>query len=130
MTLSNINLPTNKKFGYFFTSIFVLVSIYFFIGSILSWAILFAFTGMILFVITFLKEDLLLPLNKLWMRFGFLLGKIINPLVLGMIFFLIFTPIAFLMRLIRRDELRLKFKNKTSHWILRSQQKESFKNQF
>ena len=130
MNLSEIKLPSNKKFGYFFTSIFTVVSTYFFIGSILSWSIIFGFTGVIFFVITFAKADLLLPLNKLWMRFGFLLGKIISPLVLGMIFFLIFTPIAFLMRLSRRDELRLKFKNKTSHWILRSQYKGSFKNQF
>ena len=106
------------------------MSTHFFISSILSWAILFAFTGVMLFVITFLKADLLLPLNKLWMHFGLLLGKIISPLVLGMIFFFIFTPIAFLMLLCRRDELRLKFKNKTSHWILRSEQKGSFKNQF
>tara|TARA_B100000767_G_C19743329_1_gene527250 strand:+ start:484 stop:876 length:393 start_codon:yes stop_codon:yes gene_type:complete len=130
MDLSKIKLPSNKKFGYFFTSIFAIMSTHFFISSILSWAILFAFTGVMLFVITFLKADLLLPLNKLWMHFGLLLGKIISPLVLGMIFFLIFTPIAFLMLLCRRDELRLKFKNKTSHWILRSEQKGSFKNQF
>jgi hypothetical protein len=130
MNLSEIKLPSNKKFGYFFTSIFTLVSTYFFIGSILSWSIIFGLTGMIFFVITSAKADLLLPLNKLWMRFGLFLGKIISPLVLGMIFFLIFTPIAFLMRLSRRDELRLKFKNKTSHWILRSQYKGSFKNQF
>jgi len=130
MNLSETKLPSNKKFGYFFTSIFALVSVYFFIGSILGWSILFAFTGVILFVITFVKADLLLPLNKLWMRFGLLLGKIISPLVFGMIFFLIFAPVAFLMRMSRRDELRLKFKNKTSHWILRSEQKGSFKNQF
>jgi len=130
MNLSETKLPSNKKFGYFFTSIFALVSAYFFIGSILGWSILFASTGVILFVITFVKADLLLPLNKLWMRFGLLLGKIISPLVFGMIFFLIFAPVAFLMRMSRRDELRLKFKNKTSHWILRSEKKESFKNQF
>lgn len=130
MNLTEIKLPSNKKFGYFFTSIFILMSIYFFIGSILSWAIFFAFTGVLLFVITFVKADLLLPLNKLWMHFGYLLGKIISPLVLGMIFFLIFTPIALLMRLSGRDELRLKFKNKNSHWIFRSEQKGLFKNQF
>ena len=130
MKLSEIELPSNKKFGYFFTSIFALVSTYFFINSILSWAFPIFFIGVIIFIITFLKADLLLPLNKLWMRLGLLLGKIISPLVLGVIFFGIFTPIAFLMRLSGRDELRLKFKNKTSHWILRSQQKMSFKNQF
>jgi|TARA_B110000090_G_C13156822_1_gene359903 predicted membrane protein len=132
MKLSEIELPSNKKFGYFFTLIFTSVSIYFFINSMLSWAILFAFIGVIFFITTFVKASLLLPLNKLWMRFGLLLGQIISPLVLGIIFFGIFTPVAFLMRLSGRDELRLKFKNKTSYWILRNEpiQGDSFRRQF
>jgi hypothetical protein len=132
MKLSEIELPSNKKFGYFFTSIFALVSMYFLINSILSWAILFAIIVVIFFIITFVKANLLLPLNKLWMRFGLLLGKIISPLVFGIIFFAIFTPVAFLMRLSGRDELRLKFKNKTSYWILRNEpiQGDSFRRQF
>ena len=98
----------------------------------LSWAILFAFIGVIFFITTFVKASLLLPLNKLWMRFGLLLGQIISPLVLGIIFFGIFTPVALLMRLSGRDELRLKFKNKTSYWILRNEpiQGDSFRRQF
>jgi len=132
MKSSEIELPSNKKFGYFFTLIFTSVSIYFFINSILSWAILFAFIGVIFFITTFVKASLLLPLNKLWMRFGLLLGQIISPLVLGIIFFGIFTPVAFLMRLSGRDELRLKFKNKTSYWILRNEpiQGDSFRRQY
>jgi predicted membrane protein len=132
MKLSEIELPSNKKFGYFFTLIFTSVSIYFFINSMLSWAILFAFIGVIFFITTFVKASLLLPLNKLWMRFGLLLGQIISPLVLGIIFFGIFTPVAFLMRLSGRDELRLKFKNKTSYWILRNEpiQGDSFRRQY
>mgnify|MGYP006143122933 FL=1 len=132
MKLSEIELPSNKKFGYFFTLIFTSVSIYFFINSMLSWAILFAFIGVIFFITTFVKASLLLPLNKLWMRFGLLLGQIISPLVLGIIFFGIFTPVALLMRLSGRDELRLKFKNKTSYWILRNEpiQGDSFRRQF
>ena len=121
MKLSEIELPSNKKFGYFFTSIFALVSTYFFINSILSWAFPIFFIGVIIFITTFLKADLLLPLNKLWMRLGLLLGKIISPLVLGVIFFGIFTPIAFLMRLSGRDELRLKIKKNQKHWKDRSQ---------
>ena len=132
MKLSEIELPSNKKFGYFFALIFALVSTYFFINSMLSWAILFIFIAIIFFITTFLKADLLLPLNKLWMSFGLLLGKIISPLVLGIIFFGIFTPIGFIMRLSGRDELRLKLKNKTTHWISRTEQdqRSSFKNQF
>ena len=105
---------------------------YFLINSVLSWAILFAIIGVIFFIITFVKANLLLPLNQLWMLFGLLLGKIISPLVFGIIFFGIFTPVAFLMRLSGRDELRLKLKNKTSYWILRNEpiQRDSFRRQF
>jgi hypothetical protein len=66
------------------------------------------------------------------MRFGLLLSMIVSPIVLGIVFFGLFTPIAFLMRIYGRDELKLKFMNKTSHWILRSEplQTDLFKNQF
>jgi polyferredoxin len=95
-------------------------------------AYLFAVTALVLFLVTLVKADLLLPLNKLWMRFGLLLGMIVSPIVLGVIFFGLFTPITFLMRLSGRDELRLKFKQKNTHWITRDDmiQADSFKNQF
>lgn len=66
------------------------------------------------------------------MRFGLLLGTVVGPVVLGLIFFVIFTPIAFLMRLVGRDELRLKFKEKNTHWIKRGtpMQTDSFNHQF
>mgnify|MGYP006084535943 CR=1 FL=1 len=132
MKFSEEKLPSNKKFGYFFTLIFALVTTYFFINSIESWAFFFGTVVVIFFVSTVIKPNVLLPLNKLWMRFGLLLGMIVSPLVLGIIFYGLFTPIAFLMRLSGRDELCLKFKNKTSHWISRDEsiQRESFRRQF
>ena len=132
MKLSEIELPSNKKFGYLFILIFTLVATYFFVNSLHNWSYFFAIIVVILFGVTLIKADLLLPFNKLWMRFGLLLGRIVSPLVLGIIFFGIFTPIAFLMRLGGRDELRLKFINKTSHWILRDRTMEgdSFRRQF
>jgi len=84
-------------------------------------------------VATTFKEELLLPFNKLWMRFGFLLGLIVSPIVLGFIYFGLFTPISLIMRLVRRDELRLRLKNRTSYWIIRDPnhlKKTSFRNQF
>ena len=79
-----------------------------------------------------IKSDALLPLNKLWMYFGILLGMIVSPIVLGIVFFGLFTPIAMFMRLSGRDELRLKLTQKASHWISRSEpiKSESFKHQF
>ena len=132
MKIPEIELPSNRKFGFFFTFVFSLAAAYFFYSVEITWAYAFIIAALIFLVVTLLKSDALLPLNKLWMRFGFLLGIIVSPIVLGMIFFGMFMPIAFFLRLKGRDELRLKFNNKSSHWISRSKQIESdsFKNQF
>ena len=132
MKFSEIELPSNKKFGFFFTLLFAAASAYFYNSENMTLSFVFVAVSFIFLVITIMRAALLLPLNKLWMQFGFLLGRIISPLVLGIIFFGLFTPIATLMRLSGRDQLRLKFYNKSSHWILRSDpiKSESFKNQF
>ena len=132
MKFSEIELPSNKKFGFFFTLVFAIATGYFYLVASFTCVYVFAATVVVLFTVTVVKADFLLPLNKLWMRFGLLLGMIVSPIVLGIIFFGLFTPIALLMRLSGRDELRLKFKSITSHWISRSEpiQANSFKNQF
>ena len=132
MKFSEIELPSNRKFGIFFTFVFAVAAAYFYNSDIMTWAYLFSATSLIFLFITLVKDELLLPLNKLWMRFGLLLGIIVSPIVLGVIFFGLFTPIATLMRLIGRDELKLKLSRKASHWIPRSEpiKSESFKNQF
>lgn len=132
MKFSEVELPSNKKFGFFFTFIFAIVATYCFYFANMIWAYISTGTSLILFVCTVVRADILLPLNKLWMRFGFLLGIIVSPIVLGIIFFGIFTPIAIFMRLIGRDELQLKFTNKASHWISRSEpiRHNAFKQQF
>ena len=132
MKFSEIELPSNRKFGFFFTFIFVVAAAYFYYSANLTWTYVFIAAALAFLIVTLIKSDALLPLNKLWMRFGFLLGMIISPLVLGLIFFGLFTPIATLMRYSGRDELRLKLSNKSSHWISRSEpiKSDSFKNQF
>ena len=132
MKFSEIELPSNRKFGFFFTFAFAAAAAYFFHAESITWAYVFVTAALIFLLITLIKSDVLLPLNKLWMRFGLLLGMIVSPIVLGIIFFGLFTPIAILMRLSGRDELRLRFSHKVSHWITRSEpiKSESFKNQF
>ena len=132
MKFSEIELPSNRKFGFFFTFVFALSAAYFFYSENITWAYAFVAASLIFLLITLIKSDALLSLNKLWMRFGFLLGMIVSPIVLGVIFFGLFTPIAVLMRLSGRDEMRLKFSRKASHWITRSEpiKSESFKHQF
>lgn len=129
---NNIELPSNKKFGYFFTFIFLCSSIYFYFREINFAFYTLVFVSVIFFIITTFKANVLKPLNKLWMSFGIILGIIISPIVMGVIFFFIFTPIGILMRLYGRDELLLRLKNKKSYWIKRNEniQSNSFKNQF
>ena len=132
MKFSDIELPSNRKFGFFFTFVFVVAAVYFFNSTNMIWAYIFTIASLIFLFVTLAKADILLPLNKLWMRFGLLLGMIVSPIVLGVIFFGLFTPIAFFMRLSGRDELRLKLSKKASYWISRSEllKSESFKQQF
>tara|TARA_B100000768_G_scaffold157445_1_gene155512 strand:+ start:156 stop:554 length:399 start_codon:yes stop_codon:yes gene_type:complete len=132
MKFSDIELPSNKKFGFFFTFVFAILAFYFlFIDSIL-WAQALALLAVLFLLITVIIPQVLLPLNKLWMRLGLLLGMIVSPIVLGIIFFGLVTPYGVVMRMFGRDELRLKFTKKSSHWISRSEsiKSDSFKNQF
>ena len=129
---TEIKIPSNKNFGYFFTLVFIIIAGYFFINQSLSFAYIFGIISAIFFIITIFKAHLLLYLNILWIRLGLLLGMIISPFVLGILFFVFFTPMAILMKLYGRDELRLKIKKNISYWILRDNQikPDSFKNQF
>jgi len=133
MNLSDVELPSNRKFGFFFTAVFAVVGAYFLNEGSSDAAYLFFGLAAIFLLVTVVKADLLLPLNKLWMRFGLLLGMIVSPIVLGIIFFGMFTPISLLMRLFGRDELRLKLANRASHWKERNidnTQNDAFKHQF
>ena len=132
MKFAEIELPSNRKFGFFFTLIFAVAATYFYFTASIVWTYSFFGASLIFLLVTIIKSDALLPLNKLWMQFGFLLGMIVSPIVLGIIFFGLFTPIAMLMRLSGRDELRLKFTRKASHWIARGEpiKSETFKHQF
>lgn len=74
-----------------------------------------------------------MPINRAWYQLGVLLGRIVNPVVLGLLFFLLITPVAILGRMFGRDPLRLKRRNIESYWIERSPvgpSPDSFKNQY
>ena len=132
MKFSELELPSNRKFGFFFTFVFIIAAAYFYNSASMLLACTLAIASAILLGVTLVNAEILLPINKLWMRFGFLLGMIVSPIVLGIIFFGLFTPIALVFRLSGRDELRLKFVKKRSHWISRTKpiKSESFKYQF
>ena len=80
----------------------------------------------------FVAPKLLRPLNIVWFKFGLLLHKVMSPVVLGILFFLTVTPVAWMMRLFGKDPLRLARKGKgESYWVSREDDAPgSFKNQF
>ncbi len=129
---SELKLPSNKKFGFFFSVIFLLISSYYLYLNEIIIALILGFISVLFFFVSHLKAGLLLPFNIVWMKFGILLGKLISPIVLGTIFFFMFTPVAVIMRLVGRDELRLRLNFQDSYWIKRksSINKASFKRQF
>jgi hypothetical protein len=116
LKLHEVQLPTNRKFGFFFFAVFAFISIYFVKEDNMPLACLFCLLAGTFFLVTIIKADLLLPFNKLWMNVGLLIGKVISPVVLGVIFFGLFTPIALFMRIAGRDELRLKVTELSSFW--------------
>ena len=132
MKFLDIELPSNKKFGFFFTFVFAILAFYFLFIDSIFWAQALAVLAVLFLLITVIIPQVLLPLNKLWMRLGLLLGMIVSPIVLGIIFFGLVTPYGVIMGMFGRDELRLKFTKKSSHWISRSEsiKSDSFKNQF
>tara|TARA_Y100000992_G_C21022758_1_gene376569 strand:- start:49 stop:447 length:399 start_codon:yes stop_codon:yes gene_type:complete len=132
MKLPETELPSNKKFGNFFTFVFIIIASYFYFNKSLNLTYIFGVVATVFMLVTIFKDELLLPLNRLWMRFGLLIGMIIGPIVLGLIFFTLFSPVAIFMRLFGRDELHLKYKKKSSYWILRDDSicADSFKRQF
>ena len=133
MRPTEIVLPSNRKFGFFFAVIFLASSVYFYfdVGSSVMYVL--GGIGLLFLVVTLFNADMLLPLNQLWMRLGLLLSVIVSPVIMGVIFFGLFTPISLIMKLFRRDELSLRFKQKKTHWKLRDNtdgQADAFKNQF
>ena len=91
-------LPSNRSFGWTFSGLFVAVGVYglWHGGAVLSWLLVAAVATA---AVTVAREDWLTPLNRGWMRLGELMGRVVNPLVLGLIFFGIFTPVGLVMRI-------------------------------
>ncbi len=126
---NKIKLGSNRSFGIVFFIVFFLISIYPLINneSIRIWSLI---VSLIFLTLGAINSKLLNPLNKIWFKFGLLLGRIISPIVMGIIFFLVVTPIALLMRILKKDILNLKFNKNNTYWIEKSGPKSKMKNQF
>jgi len=132
MKFTEVELPSNRKFGFFFSLVFFVLAAYFIYIQSQQLAHTMLLVSSLFLIIALFKANLLLPLNKLWMRFGFLLGRIISPIVLSIIFFGLITPYSIVIRIFGRDELHLRKVKNRSHWIRRSQDspQTDFKRQF
>jgi len=127
--MDDIKIGSNRSFGIVFFIVFLLIAIYPLInqGELRIWSVLISLLFLILGII---NSKILTPLNKAWFKFGIFLGKIISPIVMGVIFFLVVTPIAFLMRILKKDLLNLKYNKNSSYWIEKTDPKSTMKNQF
>ena len=126
-----MKLPSNRSFGITFGSFFLIILIFFLnkyenFNANVSIAIL----SLAFFILGILNSKLLHPLNFIWFKFGIFLGKLISPLVLFLIFFVIVTPTGIIMRILKKDLLNLKFNDKESYWIERKDFKSTMKKQF
>ena len=127
--MDDVKISSNRSFGIVFFVVFLIIALYPLIndGNIRLWSLIvsLAFLGLGL-----LNSKILSPLNKIWFKFGLFLGKIISPMVMGLIFFFVVTPIGILMRILKKDLLNLKLNNNKSYWIEKNEPKSKMKNQF
>tara|TARA_B100001057_G_scaffold474539_1_gene540239 strand:- start:377 stop:757 length:381 start_codon:yes stop_codon:yes gene_type:complete len=125
----NTKRGSNKNFGIVFFIVFILVALWplFYNETYRLWAVIFALIFLILGII---DSKLLTPLNIFWFKFGLILGKIVSPLVMGIIFFFVVTPVSLLMKIFNKDLLNLRYSNKNSYWIIKNEPKSKMKNQF
>ncbi len=124
----NIKNKNNITFGILFFILFLVIGIYPLKsnGVIKVWSI---FLSLVFLIITFIKPNLFTFLNKLWIKFGILLGKIISPIIMGLVFFFVVTPVGILVKIFKKDVMGLK-REKTSYWINRKDKLQSMKRQF
>ena len=127
--MDDVKISSNRNFGIVFFLVFLIIAIYPLLndGEIRKWSLIIS---VIFLILGLINSKILNPINKLWFKFGIFLGKIISPLVMGVIFFIVITPIGLLMRLLNKDLLNLKFNKTSSYWIEKNEPKSKMKNQF
>ena len=127
--MNDIKLGSNRSFGVVFFLVFFLIALFPLIyqGDIRLWSLIISIFFLILGI---LKSRILTPFNIIWFKFGILLAKVVSPVIMAVIFFLVVTPIGLLMRLIRKDLLNLKVEKNNSYWIKKDGPKSKMKNQF
>ena len=130
MEKNSVKISSNRSFGLLFFIVFLAISLWPLKSQedLRLWAFILV---LFFFVLGILNSRFLTPLNKLWMKFGIFLGSIISPFVMGVVFFMVVTPVGLIMRFLGKDLLRIN-KNKfvSTYWISREKQNNTMKRQF
>jgi len=126
---NKIKIGSNRSFGIVFFVVFLIISIWPLLDEkeLRYWSLI---VSIIFLILGILKSNILTPLNKVWFKFGILLGNIISPIIMAFIFFLVVTPISFIMKIFGKDILNLKKNNSSSYWIKKEKQSDSMRKQF
>ena len=129
MNSNNIKISSNRNFGVVFAIFFFIVSMFtlFKDEDIRIWAVIVA---IIFLILGLMNSNILTPLNKVWFKFGILLGSFVSPIVMVIVFFAIVTPTSLIMKVLGKNLLNLKKGNKKTYWIERSKIESKMKNQF
>ena len=127
--MDDVKISSNRSFGIVFFVVFLIIALYPLINNqdLRVWSLVIS---LIFLILGLTNSKFLTPLNKWWFKFGLILGKIISPFIMAIIFFLVVTPIGFIMRIIGKDLLNLKFNKDESYWIEKKGPKSKMKNQF
>ena len=127
--MDDIKIGSNRSFGIVFFLVFLFIAVYPLINQdqIKTWSIV---VSLIFLVLGIMNSKILTPLNKLWFKFGIFIGKIVSPLIMGIIYFFVVTPIGLTLKIFNKDVLRLKFNKNNSYWIEKTEPKSKMKNQF
>ena len=122
-------IGSNRSFGIVFFIVFLIISLWPLLNSneIRIWSLI---VSIIFLTLGLINSKALTPLNKLWFKFGIFLGNIISPIVMGIIYFAVVTPIALLLKVINKDVLSLKKTKNSSYWKNKEKYISSMKNQF
>tara|TARA_B100000161_G_scaffold237144_1_gene187353 strand:+ start:72 stop:461 length:390 start_codon:yes stop_codon:yes gene_type:complete len=129
LNTKDIKISSNKSFGIVFAVVFSLIALWPLLkgNEIRLWSLIIS---IIFLTLGLLNSKILTPLNKLWFKLGILLGNFIAPIIMGIIFFFVVTPTGIIMKLFRKDLIKLKKNNDNSYWIEKEDTKSSMTNQF
>jgi len=125
----NNKLPSNRNFGIVFFIVFLVIGLWPLLNQseLRIWSLLIS---MVFLFLGISNSKILTPLNKLWMKFGLLLGNIVAPIVMGIVYFGVVTPTGILLRLFGKDILMLKKNKNSSYWLNKDNKNNNMKNQF